>query len=90
MHSLAVYVNEGLPFARDISLENSMHFCMFFTDFTTFSVLLLFPLSIAFFVFFMHGFFILFHLTSELLFLKLIEIFTHTVKTFFVNAQSML
>ena len=57
MHSLAVYVKEGLPFASDVSLENSMDFCMFFTDFTTFSVLLLFPLSIAFFSFFYVWFF---------------------------------
>ena len=40
MHGLAVYVKEGLPFAR---------------DFTSLSVLLLFPLSITFFLV-MHGF----------------------------------
>ena len=25
MHDLAVYMKEGLPFAQDSSLENSMH-----------------------------------------------------------------
>ena len=38
MHSLAFYVKEGLPFARDLSLEKSSP-----------SVLLLFPLPITFF-----------------------------------------
>ena len=52
MHGLAVYVKEGLPFARDLSLENSL---LFSTGFTSLSVLLLFPLSITFFVF-MHDF----------------------------------
>ena len=56
MHSLAVYVKEGLPFARDVSLENSTGLLLpFSTGFTSLSVLLLFPLSITFFVF-MHGF----------------------------------
>ena len=42
MHGLAVYAKEGLPFARDLSLENSAdsYLC-----FTSLSVLLLFPLS---------------------------------------------
>ena len=55
MHGLAVYV-KGLPFARDLSLENSAdsHF-LFSTGFTSLSVLLLFPLSITFFSF-VHGF----------------------------------
>ena len=44
MHGLTVYVKKGLPFARYLSLENS-------TDFTSLSVLLLFPLSITFFSF---------------------------------------
>ena len=45
MHGLAVYVKEGLPFTRDLSLENSAdsYFC-FSTCFTSLSVLLLFPL----------------------------------------------
>ena len=48
MHDLAVYVKEGLPFARDLPLENS-------ADSYLLSVLLLFPLSISFFSF-LHGF----------------------------------
>ena len=54
MHGLAVYVKEGLPFARDLSLENSAEF-LFSTGFTSLIVLLLFPLSITFFIF-MHSF----------------------------------
>ena len=53
MHGLAVYVKEGLPFTRNLSLENSADSYVF--DFTSLSVLLLFPLSITFFVF-VHGF----------------------------------
>ena len=30
MHSLAVYVKEGCPFAQDVSLENSAHSYLFF------------------------------------------------------------
>ena len=30
MHDLAVYVKEGLPFARDLSLEISADFYLFF------------------------------------------------------------
>ena len=56
MHGLAVYVKEGLPFARDLSLENSADsYLRFLTCFTSLSVLLLFPLSITFFVV-MHSF----------------------------------
>ena len=55
MHGLAVYVKEGLPFARDLSLENCRFLLMFSTCFTSLSVLLLFPLSITFFVI-MHSF----------------------------------
>ena len=57
MHDLAVYVKEGLPFARDVSLENSAdsYLFSFWTCFTSLSALLLFPLSITFFVI-MHGF----------------------------------
>ena len=32
MHGLAVYVKEGLPFARDLSLENSLLFSTGFTS----------------------------------------------------------
>ena len=53
MHGLAVYVKEGLPFARDLSLCRFL--LMFSTCFTSLSVLLLFPLSIPF-VLVMHGF----------------------------------
>ena len=52
MHGLAVHKKEGLPFTRDLSLENSL---LFSTGFSSLSVLLLFPLSITFFVF-MHDF----------------------------------
>ena len=54
MYGLVVYVKEGLPFARNLCLENSAD-SYFSTGFTSLSVLLLFPLSITFFVF-MHGF----------------------------------
>ena len=54
MYGLAVYVKEGLPFARDLSLENCRFLLMFLTGFTSLSVLLLFPLSITFI--FVHGF----------------------------------
>ena len=53
IHGLAVYVKEGLPFVRDFLLHR--FFLMFSTDFTSLNVLLLFPLSITFFVF-GHGF----------------------------------
>ena len=51
MHGLTVYVKEGLPFAWDLCLENSQnsYFCL--TGFSSFSVLVLFPLSISFFIF---------------------------------------
>ena len=52
MHGLAVYVKEGLPFARDLSLENSADSYLFSTSL---SVLLLFSLSITFFIF-VHSF----------------------------------
>ena len=55
MHGLTVYVKEGLPFAWDLSLENSEDSYMFLTDFTSFSVLLLSPMSNFFFAF-MHSF----------------------------------
>ena len=55
MQGLAVYVKEGILFACDLSLENCRFLLMFLTSFTSLSVLLLFPLSIIFFVF-VHGF----------------------------------
>ena len=51
MHGLAVYVKEGHPFSQDLSLQ----ILMFITVFTSLSVLLLFPLSITFYVF-VHSF----------------------------------
>ena len=53
MHGLAVYVKEGLPFARDLSLENCRFLLMFLTGFT--STQCLTPLWISFIVF-VHGF----------------------------------
>ena len=51
MHGLAVYVKERLPFAWGLSLENSSDsYLTFSTGFTPLSVLLLFPLSVTFFV----------------------------------------
>ena len=48
MHGLAIYLKEGLPFTRDLSLENVL---MFSTGSASLSVLLLFPLSMTFFIF---------------------------------------
>ena len=63
MHSLTVYMKERLPFAQDLSLENSTDSYLCFR-LAYFTVLLLFPLSITFFSF-VHGFyFILFHLAQ--------------------------
>ena len=60
MHGLAVYVKEGLPFARDLSLENSADsYLCFQTGFTSLSVFFFYrspSLSFA-------RFLILFHLT---------------------------
>ena len=54
MHGLAVYVKGGLPFAQNCSLEKSVDsyvfMKMFSTVFTSLSILLLFLLSITFFV----------------------------------------
>ena len=56
MHGLAVYVKEGLPFCTDLIFRKVWRFVlMFSTGFTSFSALLLFSLSITFFVF-VHGF----------------------------------
>ena len=56
MDGLTVYVKEGHPFARDLSLENSADsfLLMFSAGFTSLSALLLFPLLITFV--FVHGF----------------------------------
>ena len=54
MHGLAV-LEEGLPFAWDLSLENSQILTMFSAGFTSPNVLLLFPFLITFFVV-MHSF----------------------------------
>ena len=43
MHSIAVYVKEGLLSA----LENTADFYLFLTGFTLFSVLLAFPLEVT-------------------------------------------
>ena len=48
MNGLAVYGKEGPLFTRNLSLENSQRFYLFSTDFTSFSVLFFFPLSITF------------------------------------------
>ena len=42
MHVLEVYVKERLPFAQDLSLENSVDLLMFLTSFTSLSVLIFF------------------------------------------------
>ena len=55
MHRLTVYVNEGPPFAWELSLGNSADSFLFLTGFISFSILLLFLLSITFFVF-VHSF----------------------------------
>ena len=63
MHDRAGYMQEGFPFAQDLSLENTLPFncqphkvvkhnsnnlCHVFDWFYSFSVLILFPLSITF------------------------------------------
>ena len=57
VHGLAVYVKEGLSFAQDLPLENSLGSYLCFQ--ISLSVLLLFPLSITLFVF-VHGFLLYF------------------------------
>ena len=51
MHGPAVYVKERLLFARDLSLGNCGFWFIFSTSFTSLSVVLLFPLTITFFIF---------------------------------------
>ena len=56
MQGLAVYVKEGLPFAQDLSLKNSADSYLYFQlALLQSSVLLLFSLSVTFFVV-KHGF----------------------------------
>ena len=55
MHGLAFYVEEGLAFTRDLSLGNPADSYLSFRLDLLHSVLLLFPLSITYFVF-MHDF----------------------------------
>ena len=50
MYGRLVHGKEGLPFARDLSLENCRLLFMFLTSFTSVSVIFLFPLLITFFV----------------------------------------
>ena len=54
MHGLRVYVKEGLPFAQDLSLENSADSYLYFGLALLHCVLFLFPLSITFFCFVYH------------------------------------
>ena len=44
MHGLTVYVKEGLPFARGLSLENFADYYLFSTGFTSLSAFVLFPI----------------------------------------------
>ena len=57
MHGLVVYVKEGLPFARDLSLENSSdsYLCFRLVLLRSAQCLTFFSLSIKFFIF-VHGF----------------------------------
>ena len=61
MHGLAVYVKEWLLFMGLISRKLCRFLLMFSTSFNSISVLLLFPLSVTFFI--IMQFLILFHLT---------------------------
>ena len=51
MHGLTVYVKEAIPFAKELSPENSADSYLFFRLALLHCVLLLFPLSITFFIF---------------------------------------
>ena len=51
IHSLAVYVKEGLPFYGTYLLKHCRFLLMFWTGFTSLIVLLLFPQLTTFFVF---------------------------------------
>ena len=51
MHGFVIYVKEGLPFARDLPRKLCRFIFMFSTGFTSFGVLLPFPLLINFFVY---------------------------------------
>ena len=69
MHGLAVYVKQGLPFVQDLSLENYVDSYLFSTSFTSLSVLLLFPLSVTFFIV-MHSFYSISPNIDEVLFIN--------------------
>ena len=56
MHGLAFYVEEGLPFAWDVSLENSADVYLCFQLALLHSLSYFFPLLITFFIF-VHGFY---------------------------------
>ena len=56
MHGLAVYVEEGLPFAWDVSLENSADVYLCFQLALLHSLSYFFSLLITFFIF-VHGFY---------------------------------
>ena len=56
MHGLPVYVEEGLPFAWDVSLENSADVYLCFQLALLHSLSYFFPLLITFFIF-VHGFY---------------------------------
>ena len=66
IHGLAVYVKQGLPFAWDVSLENSADSYLFFLTGCTPLSVLLFPLLITFFIF-RHGFLFYFMCIDEVL-----------------------
>ena len=55
MHGLVVYLKEGLPFAWDLPLENSVDSNLCFQLTLLRSMSYFFPLLITFFIF-MHGF----------------------------------
>ena len=61
MHDLAVYMKDGLPFAQDLSLENSVDFYVF--DWLYFTQCLTSFYSIDHLLQLCTQFFILFHLT---------------------------
>ena len=62
IYGIVVYVKEGLPFACNLSLENSSDCFSWFTQALLHCVLFIFPLSVTFFVF-VYSFLFWFHLT---------------------------
>ena len=84
MHGIAVYVKEGLPFARDLSLENSADFYLCFRLALLHSVSYVSVLlsSIDHILRLYARFLILFHLTQMRLLLCLpLEAFTFIITT---------